>query len=174
VWGVQKVSEDWHCRRGILKKRYVYRISETLRSAFNSDTFWTIPYSLHLEKMQLAAQLLSGTHDFSAFKSAHGMAMSDPIKEMDVQIKSDFLEFPFNYHCKTKCYQFVFESRSFLYHQVRNMVGCLVLIGRESMNLSQLKEMLETKVKPSISILVPPHGLFLADIIYQDEVGTIN
>jgi len=38
--------------------------------------------------------------------------------------------------------EFTFSSRSFLYHQVRNMVGCCVLVGRRLLTVGDVRAFL--------------------------------
>ena len=68
--------------------------------------------------MRDAARLLVGEHDWTSFRASQCQAKS-PIKTLDscrIERKDDLVVFDFS-------------ARSFLHHQVRNMVGTLVEIG---------------------------------------------
>ncbi|NPB48456.1 tRNA pseudouridine(38-40) synthase TruA, partial [Shigella sonnei] len=69
--------------------------------------------------MQAGAARLVGRHDFTTFRSVHCQADS-PLRTLDrLEIVQDGERIS------------VFASaRSFLHHQVRSMVGCLVLVGQ--------------------------------------------
>ena len=77
-----------------------------------------MPKKLDIEKIQVAAQKLVGEHDWTSFRAAQCQAKS-PIKTLDscrIEQKGDLVIFEFS-------------ARSFLHHQVRNIVGTLVEIG---------------------------------------------
>ena len=58
------------------------------------------------------------------------------------------------------------ESRSFLRHQVRNMIGSLVCVAKEKMTVEQLEETLQSKDRSMIPLRAPAHGLYLYDVYY--------
>ena len=71
--------------------------------------------------MQRAAQSLLGRHDFTCFRAAACQAKSPlrTLDRLDVRRDGDMVEI-------------IAEARSFLHHQVRNMVGTLKLVGTAS------------------------------------------
>ena len=68
--------------------------------------------------MHAAAQTLLGRHDFTSFRAAACQAKSPmrTLDRLDVTREGDVITI-------------VAEARSFLHHQVRNMVGTLRLVG---------------------------------------------
>jgi tRNA pseudouridine(38-40) synthase len=58
----------------------------------------------------------------------------------------------------------IITGKSFLYHQVRNMVACLVDVGRGKLKPDGVKEILEKKDRSCASGMAPAQGLFLVDV----------
>src|SRR3546814_17967445 len=99
--------------------------------------------------MQRAAQLLVGRHDFTTFRSVHCQAES-PVKtldRLDVERAGDRLAI----HA---------EARSFLHHQVRSMVGCLVMVGMGRLSLGALEAARGAKDRAALGMNAPPDGLY--------------
>src|SRR5260364_33074 len=76
-------------------------------------------YVLYIHAMRVAARALIGIHDFSGFRSSECQAKS-PVKHLyalDIDMRGAFIFFRF-------------RANAFLHHMVRNMMGCLLAIGR--------------------------------------------
>ena len=57
---------------------------------------------------------------------------------------------------------------SFLYRQVRNMVGCLVEVGKERLGANEIAELIEARQRSQAPSMAPAHGLFLVDVQHGD------
>ncbi|XP_075459792.1 tRNA pseudouridine synthase-like 1 isoform X5 [Ascaphus truei] len=129
--------------------------------------------SLNLAAIHEAAQLLLGTHDFSAFRCANSdNAFKSPIKTLlqaDITPASCFLTHNLQYR-DLQFWDFTFKSKSFLYKQVRRMTGALVAVGRGQLTPQHVKELLETRDPKAFpgSALAPPDGLFLKEVEYDE------
>ncbi len=88
--------------------------------------------SLDLESMRLAAQILVGEHDFSAFRAAECQAVS-PVRhltKLDITRRGDIILFEV-------------RANAFLHHMVRNIIGCLVYVGKGKYPPEWIKALLE-------------------------------
>jgi tRNA pseudouridine38-40 synthase len=56
------------------------------------------------------------------------------------------------------------SGKSFVYRQVRNMVGCLVEVGRGNLDPEDVKHILETRDRRIAPAMAPSSGLFLVDV----------
>jgi tRNA pseudouridine38-40 synthase len=105
--------------------------------------------------MHKAAQKLVGKHDFTTFRAAECQAKS-PVKtlaKLDVAREQSEIR--------------VFASaRSFLHHQVRSMVGSLVLVGEGKWNAQDLAAALAARDRSACGPIAPPDGLFLVRVDY--------
>lgn len=66
-----EVSDDFHARFSATERTYLYYLlSRPARPGIHYGKIGWVHYPLDLEKMQMAAKLLIGKHDFSAFRSS--------------------------------------------------------------------------------------------------------
>jgi tRNA pseudouridine38-40 synthase len=108
-----------------------------------------VKHPLDAEAMQRAAQSLVGLHDFTTFRSAHCQSAS-PVKTLDrLDVRRQ------GAHILIEA-----EARSFLHHQVRSMVGCLVLVGLGRWQVEQIAEVLSARDRTQLGLNAPPQGLY--------------
>ena len=104
----------------------------------------------------LRAQVLIGTHDFTSFRDTQCQAKS-PVKtleKLDVTRDGDEISV-------------VTEARSFLHHQVRNMVGTLRMVGHGKWGPKEIRIALDAKNRAAAGETAPPDGLYLTGVEYQ-------
>jgi tRNA pseudouridine38-40 synthase len=106
-------------RRSAVGRVYRYRIlNRRAPPALARGRVWHIAPSLDLAAMREGASHLIGHHDFSTFRDSLCQARS-PVKTLDaLELCRDGEEI-----------HIIARARSFLHHQVRNMVGTLKLVG---------------------------------------------
>jgi tRNA pseudouridine38-40 synthase len=152
----EKVSDDFHARFSAKGRGYIYRIlNRRGASPLRENRVWCVPYPLDIEAMRQGAAYLIGNHDFSSFRGAGCQALS-PIKtldKLDIQKQGDEVIF-------------VVEARSFIYHQVRNMVGTLKEVGNGRLRPDDVKRILEAKDRRKAGISAPACGLYLNRVMY--------
>jgi tRNA pseudouridine38-40 synthase len=152
----QIVDKNFHARFSAKKRYYRYFIlNRNSPAAIDAKRKWWIRESLDIELMQKAAKLLEGTHDFSSFRTSQCQAKS-PIKTLDYIRISQFGEF----------IEIALCAESFLHRMVRNIVGCLRMIGNKRWLEKDLLEFIEAKTTAQTRYTAPPHGLFLEKIEY--------
>ena len=61
------------------------------------------------------------------------------------------------------------RARSFLHHQVRNMVGTLRIIGEGKQSPAWISEVLEGRDRRQAGPTAPPEGLYLVSVDYPDR-----
>ncbi|MCR4917496.1 MAG: tRNA pseudouridine(38-40) synthase TruA [Alphaproteobacteria bacterium] len=113
------VSDDFHARFSCVARHYRYVVlNRSAGPVLEKNRVWWVPKKLSLARMRAQSKKLVGKHDFTSFRATMCQAKS-PIKTLDrCEIKTD-----------GDYVIFEFSARSFLHHQVRNMVGTLVEIG---------------------------------------------
>lgn len=156
VRAAEKVPDDFHARYSATAKHYRYTLlRDPVRSPLERRTSWRIKPLLDLDRMLQACTVLTGLHDFSAFRSA-GCSSAVTQKEIyDISLtEADML-----------LYVDVYGS-GFLRHMVRMMVGTLVEIGRGRRSVENLRLMLTDPGNAPAAITAPPHGLCLMQVDY--------
>jgi tRNA pseudouridine38-40 synthase len=105
--------------------------------------------------MHSAAQALVGHHDFTSFRASLCQAAS-PVKTLD---RLDVMR-----HCEE--ISIIAEARSFLHHQVRNMVGTLKLVGEGKWTARDVTRALAARDRSAAGPTAPPDGLYLTRVTY--------
>jgi len=156
VLEIENVADDFHARFSAKKRAYLYRIlNRRAHSVLLENRVWHVNFKLDVEKMRQAAQFLLGYHDFSAFRGA-GCQAPSPFKtldRLDVVQNGDEIDF-------------YVEAKSFLYHQVRNMVGTLKMVGNGHLKPQDIQTILDSKKREEAGVTAPASGLYLSKIEY--------
>ncbi len=149
-------GEDFHARFSCVERSYLYRIlCRRGRPALDQKRVWWVQQNLDAQAMHEAAQVLIGHHDFSTFRAAHCQANS-PMRTLD-EISVEQVGEEIHVRCRAK---------SFLHHQVRNIVGSLFLVGRGKWKADDLKAALEAKDRTKGGQTAPPEGLYFVEAKY--------
>jgi tRNA pseudouridine38-40 synthase len=156
ILGSDVVADEWHARFSCTARRYRYRIiNRRAPLTFDAGKAWRVPAALDAGAMHDAAQMLIGLHDFTTFRSAHCQSAS-PVKTLDqLDVARDGDELII-----------AAKARSFLHHQVRSMVGCLVLVGQGKWTATDLKAALEACDRAALGFNAPPDGLYFVEALY--------
>lgn len=159
ILACEPVPGDWHARFSCIGRRYIYRIvNRRAPLTLDAGLAWQVATPLDDVAMHAAAQRLVGFHDFTTFRSAHCQAGS-PVKTLDrLDVRRD-----------GELIEIEAAARSFLHHQVRSMVGCLVLVGRGRWNAQDLSHALEAKDRARLGLNAPPDGLYFTEAVYPDR-----
>ncbi len=149
-------AAEFNARFNAAKRHYIYRvINRREHLALEQARAWQIVEPLDVTKMQNTAQVLIGQHDFTSFRSTECQAKS-PVKTMEkieIQRLGELIEFKFS-------------ARSFLHHQVRNVVGTLRLTGNGKWQEKDLKKALDAKDRRAAGETAPAQGLYLVGVDY--------
>ena len=163
ITGAAIVAPDWSARFSAIGRAYRYRIlNRAARPALEWGRVWHVKKRLDAAAMHEAAQGLLGRHDFSAYRAASCQAKSPlrTLDRLDVTRLGDEIEI-------------IAEARSFLHHQVRNMVGTLVEVGYGRRPASWPRSVLLGADRAKAGQPAPPEGLVLTGVKYPEAVGWI-
>lgn len=157
VINTEIVDENFHARFSAKGRGYIYRLLNRRGSTpLRLNRVWHLPFpTLDIAAMRDGAQYLLGNHDFSSFRGAGCQALS-PVKtldKLDIDMAGDEIIF-------------TVEARSFIYHQVRNMVGTLAEVGSGKLAPEDVKRILEAKDRTKAGISAPACGLYLNKVMY--------
>ena len=153
------VAPEWNARFSAVGRAYRYLIlNRRARAALAAGRAWHIERQLDAEAMHAAAQTLLGRHDFTSFRAAACQARSPlrTLDRLDVRREGAFVVVEA-------------EARSFLHHQVRNMVGTLKLVGEGRWSADAVRQALEARDRSAAGPTAPPEGLCLTAVRYEAD-----
>lgn len=160
VLSVAPAPEDWSARFSARGRAYRYRIlNRRPRPALEIGRVWHVPQRLDAGAMHEAAQGLLGKHDFSAYRAAACQA-KDALRTLD---RLDVSRFGDEVVIQT-------AARSFLHHQVRNMVGTLVEVGLGRRPVSWPRQILDGRNRTRAGQTAPPDGLCFLRAEYPEPL----
>ena len=159
VQWAKPVSPEFNARFSAFERSYDYVLYvDAVRPALLAGQVGWVHTPLNVEAMREAATCLVGRHDFSAFRSSECQAKS-PVKtvsEVAIAASGRFIHFRFT-------------ASAFLHHMVRNLMGCLVAVGRERHPPSWLADVLAQGDRRLAAATFMPDGLYLSRVGYPAE-----
>ena len=141
-----------------------YRIQrDKTLNPFTKNFAWHIPYTLNLDKMQSALNVLLGEHNFSAFKAASDTKMNPVRTIYSTEILQENI---FNADILT----IKIHASGFLYHMARNIVAATVAVGRERLSLQDFKKYFQLQNRNLMPATAPANGLCLQNVFYKNFI----
>jgi tRNA pseudouridine38-40 synthase len=151
--------EGWNARFSATQRGYRFRIlNRRARPALEAGRVWHVQQPLDAAAMHAAAQRLLGKHDFSAFRAAACQAKSAlrTLDRLDVVRQGDEVVI-------------LAEARSFLHHQIRNLAGTLLEVGRGKRGSEWPRRVLDSRDRSQAGQTAPPEGLCFSFVRYPGE-----
>lgn len=153
------VAEDFHARYSAVSRTYRYVLySHAVRPALLAGRAGWFHLPLDLEKMREAATCLVGEHDFSSFRSSECQAKS-PVRVMEsavIRASGAYLLFDFT-------------ANAFLHHMIRNIVGCLVYVGKGKHPPAWIPELIAARDRRRAAPTFSAEGLYLFGVRYDSR-----
>ena len=152
----EEVDEEFHARFGSKQRHYEYRIiNRSPILAIDRERAWHVHTPLDIDLMNQGAQHLIGHHDFTSFRASEcqGKSPEKTLDELSIVREGELI-------------RVTAKSRSFLHHQVRNMVGTLMYVGNGKWQPDDVKTALEARDRRKAGITAPAHGLYFMGVKY--------
>ncbi len=157
VLNIERVGREFDARLSATGRHYLYRmLNRRAPPALERGRVWHVAPPLDLAAMQAGARHLVGHHDFSTFRDAQCQAKS-PLKTLDALDVTGAGE---EIHIAAR-------ARSFLHHQVRNMVGTLKLVGSGRWRPDDVAGALAARDRRAGGPTAPAEGLVLVAVTYE-------
>jgi tRNA pseudouridine38-40 synthase len=159
VLRVERSSRNFHARHDARSRVYVYQISKR-KQAFTKRYVWWVKEDLDLKRMERAASLLAGRHDFICFRAADP---SRPDESTVVEVESVAIE------AEEDIIQIRIAASHFLWRMVRRVVGVLVKVGRGEITLDEFQQLVDARCTRKLDVAAwtaPASGLFLEEVRY--------
>lgn len=158
VTGAMDVHEDFNAIGSCVKKEYTYLIyNSRIRDPFYVNRAWFYPKHLDENIMQQAASQFVGTHDFAAVRSV-GTDVKSTVRTVyyyNVERKGDLIELKV-------C------ANGFLYNMARAMAGTVVYAAEGKIRPEEIGALLEAGNRTAAGPTVPPGGLYMTKLWYDD------
>ena len=158
VKSAEEVDEKFHSRYTCKRKTYRYVINNSVQgTAIYRNLQYHFPEKLDEEKMNKGIKYLIGEHDFKSFKASGTSSKSSvrTIYDAKVTREGDIVTIEL-------------IGNGFLYNMVRIISGTLVDVGIEKTKPEEVKEILEAKDRLKAGKTLPPTGLYLVDVKYEE------
>ena len=157
-------TDGWNPRFSATRRCYEYRIlNRRPRPGLALGRMWHLPHLLDTDAMADGAGRLLGKHDFTSFRAAACQAKSPlrTLDRLDVWREGDVV-------------RVVAEARSFLHHQVRNMVGSLAQVGSGRWAPERMATVLAACDRSAAGPTAPAEGLCLRSVHYDAGGGPFS
>jgi len=159
LW-ILPVPDSFHARYSAIARSYRYFIlNRQSRPALSKHNVCWIKETLDLERMQAAALLLLGEHDFSSFRAAECQSRT-PIRritQISVQRRGELIEL-------------AVTANAFLHHMVRNIAGALIAVGQGKHAPQWVAEVLAARDRTRAGVTAPAGGLYLVGVRYASSL----
>ena len=154
-----EVAPDFNAVTSCLHKEYTYRIyNSRVRNPFFVNRAYFYPKHLDEALMNRAANMFEGTHDFRAVRSV-GTETRTTIRHV--------------YWCNVTRTGELLELRicanGFLYNMVRAITGTVLYAAEGKLSPEDIPGILERGDRSAAGPTVPPGGLYLTRLWYEDE-----
>jgi len=159
VLEVWEVDHDFHARHTAIRRDYRFLIDQgPVASALLRRQTIHDPRPVDVTAMQMALNVLLGTHDFVAF--AGGLQEGSTVRTCYLA------------SCQTvelwgqPLLTVDLAANAFLRHMVRNVVGTLLLVGEGKLSEAGFAEILAGRDRRKAGRTAPAHGLYLMSVSY--------
>ncbi len=159
VQWAQNVDAGFHARGSAQRRRYAYVLLQSpVRPSLEAARVGWCIQQLDSAAMQAAADTLTGTHDFSAFRAAQCQAQN-PVKTLQRPVV----------HRLGPYIRIDFAADAFLHHMIRNIVACLIYVGSGKRDLAWMQTVLRARQRSLAAPTASPSGLYFLGPDYASE-----
>ncbi len=154
---LEEAEPRFHARLSCTGKTYLYRIwNSEAPCVFERRWVYRFPAALDTQAMARAAQLLCGTHDFSAFCGNRHRKKSAVRTLRRIELSREGEELRLR-----------FTGDGFLYHMVRILTGTLLEVGTGARSAEEMPAILASLERSRAGFTAPAQGLILWDLTYE-------
>lgn len=159
---VEEAKDGFHARHSATGKSYRYRLYRSEICPPHLARYVShYPFPLDESRMQEAAALVEGEHDFTSF------AAVDPERGKDEEELSAVRKiFSSRWERQGEELVYTVEGNGFLHHMVRNLVGTFLLVGKGNLAPADLRRILEQLQRSAAGPTAPASGLWLVSVKY--------
>jgi tRNA pseudouridine38-40 synthase len=155
---ILQVIPDAHARYSATSRTYIYYISR-VKNPFSLGFAYDIYGYLDVNLMNRGAELLMTCNDFSSFA------------KNNTQVKTNICDLRYaRWEDDDGHLTFTITANRFLRNMVRAIVGTLIDLGKGTIDIATLNEIISKRNRSLAGYSVPACGLFLSEVIYPVEI----
>ena len=163
IMKAEKAPDEFHARFSAKRKTYVYRIiNAPVMSPFWRRFAHHEHKPLDLGRMNQAARLMLGEHDWTAFASAHSDGDSRVRTVFDCAITSQW-----DPRASANLLELRITANGFLRYMVRSIVGTLIEVGRGEKDSDTIQTAIVSGDRSLAGKTAPANGLTLLKVEYD-------
>ncbi|MCX5869080.1 MAG: tRNA pseudouridine(38-40) synthase TruA [Deltaproteobacteria bacterium] len=153
----KRAGPRFHARHNCIGRSYCYQIARH-KTALGRDYVWQVLDPLDEKRMQEAASVLVGQHDFTSFTDRQVVKKKSPlvmVNTCQIVATEDLILFRI-------------VGSHFLWKMVRRIVGVLVAVGKGQLAVAEVQHFLQAPVVLQ-QHTAPAQGLFFERAFYDQE-----
>ena len=154
IKSIRSVADTAHCRFDALSRTYHYTIYQ-FKNPFVADRAYFYPYTLNIETLNQAAALIKEYTDFTSFSKRNTQVKTFNCSILEsrwVQQNDQLI--------------YIVSANRFLRGMVRALTATMLKVGRGTISLDQLRQIIEAKDCGRAFFDTPAHGLTLVKVAY--------
>ncbi|WP_298923572.1 tRNA pseudouridine(38-40) synthase TruA [uncultured Ramlibacter sp.] len=161
VQWARPVPDSFHARGSAVARRYAYVLLESpVRPAVEAGRVGWVFRPLDGDAMRASAQALLGEHDFTSFRASSCQSHT-PVKTINsIAITR-----------RGPYWRFEFEANAFLHHMIRNVMGCLLVVGQGQQPPQWMAQVLLARDRDAAAPTFSPDGLYFLGPVYDARWG---
>lgn len=164
VLRVEEAADDFHSRFMAREKIYAYHLWLSRTAIFPTRRAYVwMTGRLDLTAMSLASCQLTGCRDFASFQNA-GTEVASTVRTIS-EISWRYVEGQ-GFGGQALEVVWLFRADGFLKQMVRNLIGCLVEVGRNKLQPTDIPAILAARDRSVAPATAPARGLVLKEILY--------
>ena len=159
VFKCDKTNNEFDVRRDAFEREYTYKIITGKRiSPIENKYYEHISDNLNLGILESAKKIFLGEHNFLSFTGRLLPKNANTIREIN----------SLEYNVSDREIIIKISARSFLYQQVRRIIGSLILLMKNKIDIDSINNALNFPSKGKYNLLVSSKGLYLSGIKYKN------
>jgi tRNA pseudouridine38-40 synthase len=154
---VEKVSENFHARYDVKSKEYHYLIDFGPYDPLQRNYRYFFAYrSFNLEEFKQALLFFQGEHDFRSFTK--NQSLTNTVRKI----------YSIDFEQENTLLRIKIIGSGFMHNMVRILVAMALEVGKGKLSVADLKTILAQKNRRLSPKIVPPSGLYLVSVNYNE------
>lgn len=164
VQNIFRVAETAHARFDAISRTYEYHITQ-IKNPFLNNAAYYLWGNLNVDAMNNACNVLFNYKDFKCFSKTH----------TDVKTTlCDIYKAEWKISGEGNKLVFTISANRFLRNMVRAIVGTMLEVGKNKIDIGQFKKIIESGDRGEAGQSVPAHALYLTEVKYPKDIFLIK